>query len=227
MKPFVDNTIIILDLENPPMVVEEYDGYTVVSDPIPSGSKVRFCNELIKIIPQKEIVFGGGNPFGLGPAAMAFLCQKYNKKAVFFAAKRNDPTPYQKMALNCGAEYHWLNMGMLTVCQARAREYTAKDPDNRFQLPLGLEHPTVIESIVNTFRGLQIYHNLDPVEVWSVGSSGTINRGLQEAFPFKPVGVIQIGHDMSEREIGRAKRVISVYKWNQKIKLKDGPILAL
>lgn len=217
------NEVLDWEDDNIPLLVEEYEGYTVVSDPLPAGSKVRFCDHFVKTLEKDEIVFGGGNPLGLGPAAMSQLSKKYGKKCTFFFAARKEPTIYQQMAIDNGANIIWVQNGMLAVTKARAREYTTEDPKNRYVLPLGLEHPTVIGSIIKVFENLKKNKNLRPVEVWSVGSSGTINRGLQFAFEDVPVGVVQIGHALDERETGRAKKVISPYKWNQEIKAKDKP----
>ena len=62
-----------------------------------------------------------------------------------------------------------------------------------------------------------------PSEIWSVGSSGTISRGLQLAFPEIPVNVVSVGHKMNEREIGRAKYYRSEYQFDKAIKEYEMP----
>ena len=120
-----------------------------------------------------------------------------------------------------GAIYKWVNMGMLTVTQSRARKYVEENPKERVLFPLGLEHPTVIGSIIKVAR--KTLKDIDFSEIWSVGSSGTLSRGLQLAFPDKDVNVVSVGHKMSEREIGRAKFYRSEYNFDQPVGGGDIP----
>ena len=65
-------------------------------------------------------------------------------------------------------------------------------------MPLGLEHPKVLEDIRELAKGIEIEYNIKISEIWSVGSSGTLTRGLQMAFPDKDVHVVSVGHKMRE-----------------------------
>jgi hypothetical protein len=212
---------------NPAPVIDDIkleDGrviHVVRDDLIDGGSKVRFVDFMIRNLEEKEVVFGGCPATGYAQMALPLVCKKYGKKATLFMAKR-DPskyTEYQKKALKFGANIEWVNMGMLTVTLSRARKYYEADKNNRFNLPLGLEHPSVVESIVKVCRNLDI----KPTEIWSVGSSGTINRGMQNAWPDIPSNVIQVGHNMTEREIGRSKLYKSEYKFDKKVKDEEMP----
>jgi hypothetical protein len=151
------------------------------------------------------------------------VCKKYNKKATVFYAKRN-PENYtypQKLAIGLGLNIIWVNMGMLTVTKKRARDYVSEDVENRVELPMGLEHDTVFGSIIKVARELELER--PPSEIWCVGSSGTLNRGLQLAFPDIQVHCVQIGHAMNERELGRATKYISPYKFDKEVKGSDKP----
>ena len=64
---------------------------------------------------------------------------------------------------------------------------------------------------------------ITPKEVWSVGSSGTLNRGLQLAFPDAEINVVSVGHKMSSREIGRATFYKSEYKFDKPCKDSEKP----
>ena len=123
--------------------------------------------------------------------------------------------------MDLGAIYEWVNMGMLNVTKSRAKKYYEEDKSNRVLFPIGLEHPTVIGSIIKVAR--QNLNENDFSEIWTVGSSGTLNRGLQLAFPKKDVHVVSVGHKMNEREIGRAKFYRSDYKFDKKIKEEEMP----
>lgn len=198
---------------NPPPVVEEYNGFHVVrDDKLGYGSKARFIDYLVAT-EGDEWVFGGANKVGWGPISLTHVCNKYGKKATFFMAKRKEPTWHQQQVLDMGGTIHWVANGMLNVTKAKARNYYEEDTKNRRVLPLGLEHPTVLASIVKVARNLKI----KPTEIWTVASSGTLNRGLQLAFPTVPAYAVEVGHKMSDYEKGRAITMRSSYAYDQKV----------
>jgi len=200
----------------------EHDGVLVVRDDLlNAGSKVRFIDYLIESNKDiNEWVFGSCPATGYAQISLPIVCKRHNKKAVLFMAKRDEKnlTEYQKRGIELGVDYHWVENGMLTVTQKRAKDYAAESSD-RMVLPLGLEHPTVLGSIIKVARDLPV----TPTEVWTVGSSGTLNRGLQLAWPHATIHVISVGHGMSEREIGRAIYHRSEYKFDQPVKEDEMP----
>jgi hypothetical protein len=204
---------------NPPPVVEQYNGFHVVrDDKLGYGSKARFIDYLISA-DGDEWVFGGANKVGWGPISLTHVCNKYGKKATFFMAKRNEPTWHQQKVLDLGGTIHWIANGMLTVTKAKARKYYEEDIVSRRLLPLGLEHPTVLGSIIKVARSLKV----KPTEIWTVASSGTLNRGLQLAFPDVPAYAVEIGHKMSDYEKGRATIMRSSYKYDQAVEEGRSP----
>lgn len=208
---------------NPGLTVTRHDGVLVVRDDLLGyGSKIRFVDRLIRDMPQKEIVLGSCPATGYAQISLPWVASRYGKTAHLFMAARdlNNLHPYQVKGTELGAIYHWVKMGMLNVTKAHAKRYAEEDPGNRFLLPLGLEHPSVLESIVQV---CQEQLPLEPDHVWSVGSSGTLNRGLQQAYPNAEVHVVQVGHAMTPREIGRAIHHISPYKFDRPVKSCDAP----
>lgn len=205
---------------NPPPVVETYNGFHVVrDDKLGYGSKARFIDYLVKNTECDEWVFGGANKVGWGPISLTHVCNLYGKKATFFMAKRKEPTWHQQRVLDLGGTIHWVDNGMLTVTKAKARRYQEEDTKHRQSLPLGLEHVTVLASIIKVARSLKI----KPTQIWTVASSGTLNRGLQLAFPDVPAYAVEIGHKMSEYERGRAEVMRSPYKYDQAIEEQYAP----
>jgi hypothetical protein len=77
----------------------------------------------------------------------------------------------------------------------------------------------VIGSFIKVARSLP----LSPKEVWTVGSSGTLNRSLQLAWPDAEIHVVSVGHTMKEREIGRAIYHRSELKFDKPVKPEDAP----
>ena len=204
---------------NPPPVVVKHDGFLVVRDDLlGAGSKARSLDYFVKNFEGKELVFGSCPATGYAQISLPFVAKRYGKSVHLFMAKR-DPskyTDYQKRGMKEGAIYHWVDNGMLPVTQKRAKDYAAEDPENRALFPLGLEHPTVTASIIKVALSLNIP---EPEEFWTVGSSGTLNRALQIAWPNATAHVVQVGHSMTPREIGRACHWKSSLKFDKPAKI--------
>lgn len=206
----------------PKPILDEIDGITIVRDDLlEGGSKVRFLDNFIKNMNESEIVFGGGSANGYSQISLAHVCKKHNKKCVLFMAKRAKPTINQQKSIDAGADMRWVPNGMLTVTKCRAREY-AEESDDRYNLPFNYDSVSEVKKeMLKIMRG--VGKRVTPTEIWSVGASGTTSRALQEAFPDIPINVVQIGHVLSNEEIGRAKLYVSKLKYTQTPKEEDMP----
>lgn len=198
--------------------------FVVRDDLIEVGSKARFIDFLIghseEFHDKKEIVYGSSPATGFAQISGPAVCNRYNKKFVLFMAKR-DPskyTEYQKKGIELGSIYNWVPDGMLVVTEKKAKDYVALDPKNRALLPLGLENELVLASIEKVAKGL----NIEPDVVWTVGSSGTLSRGLQRAWNCE-FHIVQVGHKLTEKEAGRAIIHETSYKFNSSVKKEDSP----
>ena len=211
---------------NPEPVLSWHDGIVVVRDDLlAAGSKLRAIDYLIGHAPEykhvKEWVFGCCPATGYAQMSLPYVCNRYDKKAILFMAKRNPENyhEYQIKGMDYGAVYKWVNMGMLAVTKKRAQEYYEENKKERQVLPIGLEHPTVIASIIKVARDI----SYEPKEFWTVGSSGTLNRALQLAWPDAAANVVSVGHKMSEREIGDATYWRSELKFDKSVSEEDAP----
>lgn len=212
---------------NPQPVIVEHEGIQVVRDDLLEvGSKARAGDYIIGHDPQythvQEWVYGSSPATGYAQMSLPYICNKYNKKAVIFMAARSLDKlhPYQKKAIDLGADMRWVNMGMLAVTEKRAKDYVAESPNTRALLPIGLNHPTSIACLIRVARST----GLRPNEIWSIGSSGTLSRSLQLAFPDATVHVVSAGgHRMRDDEIGRAIWHDTPYKFTQPVKAEDTP----
>jgi len=200
---------------NPFPVVEKHlDFYVVRDDKLGYGSKSRFIDFLISTSTEvEEWVYGAANKVGWGPISMTHVCNRYGKKAVCFIAERKEPTWHQQKVLDMGGIIHWVPNGMLNVTISKAKKYFLEDPIKRRLLPMGLDHSTVLGSIIKVARSIDV----NPTEIWTVASSGTLTRGLQMAFPDVPVYAVQIGHKMNDYEKRRATVMVSPYKYDQRV----------
>ncbi len=186
----------------PAPVIEEYEGIKVVRDDLlGGGSKIRFADYLIQNQPEiEEWVYGSSPATGYAQISLSYLCRKYGKKAVIFMAERawDKLHDYQIEALKVGADMKWVPNGMLSVTEKRARDYVEQDPKVRRLLPIGFHHDTVIASMVRVALSIDV----GPNEVGTVGSSGTLTRGLQLAWPDADFHCVTVGH---KGDYGRAK----------------------
>jgi len=201
----------------PAPVVEEHDGFVVVRDDLlDGGSKMRFADYLIQSQPEiEEWVYGSSPATGYAQISLSCLCRKYGKKAVIFMADRAKDKlhEYQLRAIESGARMNWVPNGMLSVTEKRARDYVEESPNNRRLLPIGFDHPSVIASVNWVARSIDI----TPREVWTVGSSGTLTRGLQQAWPDASFHCVTVGH---KGDYGRAKVYRCEIPFNKETKVK-------
>mgnify|MGYP003111369702 FL=1 len=185
----------------PPPVIEEHEGIRVVRDDLlGGGSKMRFADYLIKSRPEvEEWVYGSSPATGYAQISLSYLCRRYGKKAVIFMAERawDKLHDYQIEALKAGADMRWVPNGMLSVTEKRARDYVRQDSRTRSLLPIGFDTRSVVASIISVARGIE-----SPTEVWTVGSSGTLTRGLQLAWPDADFHCVTVGH---KGDYGKAK----------------------
>ena len=200
----------------PPPIVEEHEGFLIVRDDlIGGGSKMRFADYLIRSQPEiKEWVYGSSPATGYAQISLARLCTKYDKKAVIFMADRavEKRHPYQLQAIQEGAIMNWVPNGMLSVTEKRARDYVSDNPTSRRLLPIGFDDPTVIASIIRVAQSMDV----SPSEVWTVGSSGTLTRGLQLAWSDAEFHCVRVGHT---GRYGRAKIYKSSYAFDKPTKV--------
>lgn len=201
---------------NPDPVIEEHKGFLIVRDDLlGGGSKVRFADYLITSNPEvEEWVYGSSPATGYAQISLSCLCRKYGKKSVIFMADRavEKRHPYQLQAIDEGAIMHWIPNGMLSVTEKRARDYVSNSPTSRRLLPIGFDHPSVLASVVRVAQSMDV----KPREVWTVGSSGTLTRGLQLAWPDAEFHCVRVGHS---GEYGRAKIYKSTYAFNKATKV--------
>ena len=205
---------------NPIPILEEHEGIIVVRDDLlVGGTKRRAGDYLISSHHHvEEWVYGSSPAHGYAQIALQMICKQYGKKAVLFMAKRSKTnlTKQQKIAIAEGADIRFVANGMLSVTEKRARDYVAEDPMRRKLLPIGVDHPTAVACVARVAQGLPI----TPTEVWSVGSSGTLIRGLQAAWPSANFHCVLVGH---KGNYGLAKTYQSPLKFSQEVPWADLP----
>lgn len=209
----------------PEPVISNYEGFFVLRDDLlEAGSKIRFVGKLLEQYQREgvtELVYGSCPATGWAQISLPLAAKRYDMKVVLFMAKRDmsNLTKEQQKAIEYGADIRWIDNGMLTVTESRARKYVANNPVNRRLFPIGLDHPMIIDSIAELCKSLPI----KPTAVWSVASSGTLSRGLQAGFPDAEVHAVAVGHKMKPEQIGRAIVHPCKYKFTDLVKDSEKP----
>lgn len=176
--------------------VTVHSGVHVVRDDLfPGGTKARFlpalfegCDEVVYASPAE----GGAQ------TALAAVAARLGKRATIFVAERQRPHPRAFMAKALGAKVYQVKPGYLTVVQARARAYC--QATGARLAPFGVDMPEAISAIAAAATAT----GLAPDEVWCASGSGTLARGLAQAWPHARRHVVQVGRELSRADVAGA-----------------------
>lgn len=188
------------------------DGKSIMivrDDLLVGGTKEAALLCFIATLPCQELVYAGPRQ-GYAQIALASACKAIGKKATLFIAQSATKHPRSLKAQALGAELREVPCGYLTVVRARAREYCKETGAQ--MLPFGL----ACEEMEAAIQARATALNIAPQEVWSVAGSGTLQRGLQRAWPQAKFYAVQIG---KPPQAGRAQVLIAKEKYEQAAKM--------
>jgi len=205
------------EVDLPKPVVKEHGGFWVVRDDLlDGGTKRRAFTVYVKNKPDVEEFVYASPRQGYAQLSLAYACKDMGRKCTVTVpqGKRYWLTD---AAEELGCNIIEVPMGFLTNIQAKAKKYCL---DNDAHLiPFGGDHPIIVETMRRTALSLGIR----PKEVWTVMSSGVLSRGLQGAWPEAKIYGVQIGHNTTLHEMGRAECFRSEYKFQQECKEPERP----
>lgn len=199
-----------------PPTIEKHDGFIIVRDDhLIGGTKLRYLHALFRICRHRYLEWVCASPtFGYTQIAVPAACKLLGLKAtVFVPARKTEPHPYTKLSLKLGADIHWVDMGMQTVLEKRARDYV-ESQNYRAKVPFGGMSRPGLEEIARTALSL----NVQPKEVWCSISSGVLCRGLQLAWPKAKFFGVVVGHKPTEEERGNAELLQAPEKYSGEAK---------
>ena len=178
-------------------IVEMHRGIMVIRDDLfPGGTKARYIGRVFD--HADEAVYASPAEGG-AQTALATAARALGKRATIFVAQRAKPHARTLEAARLGAKVVPVSPGYLSVVQARAKEYCRNT--GAFLIPFGAEIPGAVEAIAAAARAT----GLDPEEVWCAAGSGVLARGLAAAWPKARRHVVQVGRDLSPREVAGAQ----------------------
>ena len=205
------------DVKLPIPIVEEFDGIRVVRDDLlDGGTKRRAFTMYVASRPDvKEFVYASPRQ-GYAQLSLAYACHDLGRKCPVTVPK-GEKTWLTIEAEKLGCNIIQVPMGYLSNIQHKARVYCEETESHL--IPFGGDHPIIIEAMTRAALSLDI----QPKEVWTVMSSGVLSRGLQNAWPDAKVYGVQIGHNTTEEEMGRAETFRSKYTFQQECKKDERP----
>lgn len=172
-------------------IVEIHDGIHVVRDDLfPGGTKARFIPALFD--DADEVVYATPCEGG-AQTALAHVAAQLGKRATLFCAARKTQHPRVAMGQRLGAQYHFVSPGYLNVVQARGEEYADQTGAKlaAFGMPQAVD--AIAEAALST--------GLTPDEVWCASGSGTLARGLAKAWPWATRYAVEVGRELSYRDV--------------------------
>jgi len=205
------------DVELPKPIIEEFDGIKVVRDDLlDGGTKRRAFTKYVASLPNVEEFVYASPRQGYAQLSLAYACKDLNRRCTVTVPKG---TRYwlTDEAVKLGANIIEVPMGYLSNIQHKARVYCEETESHL--IPFGGDHPIIVQAMTEAALSLDI----NPEEVWTVMSSGVLSRGLQQAWPDAKVYGVQIGHNTTEEEMGRAETFRSKYKFQQECKKDERP----
>lgn len=195
----------------PPLHIEEHNGIKVVRDDlVPGGTKRRFIYTYLLSYPNSEGFIYASPRQGYAQLALAYACKDLGKKCIIYLPK-GERTDLTNESEKLGAEINEVPMGYLSNIQSKAKEREYKDGGKSKLIPFGFEDSSIINAAIEVCKEIPF----TPNEIWSVLSSGVISRGLQGAFPNAKVYGVQVGHNPTQTQMGRAIVIPNRYPFSK------------
>ncbi len=171
----------------PDPVLEEHDGFVVLRDDLLPGGTKRRAIPVFFDDAHDEYVYASP-VFGAAQLALAHTARELGKRATIFCAKRGVYAPLTQQTADAGAKICEVDFGMLSNVTGKARAYCMQTGAKL--LPFGLDDPRFVDALSRVALALPI----EPEEVWSITSSGTLTRALQRAWPRARFYGVRVGH---------------------------------
>lgn len=147
---------------------------------------------------------------GHAAEAIAYLCEVYNKKAVFFAPASKEVSAHQAVVL-CykNSELRFARIPAMPTLNAWIRGWA--DRTNSLALPFGLSGVKEVTAGIVKMADNHMKKYEEPPEFYCAVSTGTMIRGLQIGWPNSYANGIAVARNIKKGEKGLAD-VISYHK---------------
>jgi len=188
-----------------PFVVKEVNGFNVIdeSEACSVGYKARSAEFLMQQLQElnvKHIIYVQPRR-GYAGISLAWLCKEYNMKLTLIMPASKEVSDHQAICIELGAEAKFVRIAAMPNANKYAKEYA--DNIGAFFIPLGLNHPHVIAGGVRVVYDF-FKHNKHPETMWSVISTGVLQRSMQIALPDTKFKAVAVARNIQQGELGRA-----------------------
>lgn len=181
--------------------VKQYDGFNVVDDgEFEYGTKAKMADYYMSQVKKDAIVYCAPRT-GMAPLSLSYLCKKYNKKLYLFMPASKEASLHQLLAIERGATPIFVRTPAMPTLNIWAKKFA--EGINAEFAPFGLKHELVVAGGVRIFYDNFKDTNIE--EMWSVFSTGVLNRTLQIALPTTKFNAVAVARNIQEGELGRAK----------------------
>ncbi len=187
----------------PKFNVKKVDGFNVIdeSETTQVGFKARCGDLLISRVQEKELVYVCPRQ-GFASLSLAYLADMYGKKLTLFMPSCKRVSDHQLVAMEMGANVEFRRTPAMPTLNIWAKKYA--DENNAFFIPLGLKHELVTACAVRVVH--DYFKNVEhPKDMWSVISTGVLQRALQIALPKTTFHAVAVARSIQKGELGRAK----------------------
>jgi hypothetical protein len=175
----------------------------------PCGLKAYGAEKLIANLEHDTVAYAAPR-VGHAPEAIAYLCEKYNKRGVFFAAASQEITPHQAVVLGYkGCELRFVRIPAMPTMNCWIKRWAAEY--GAIALPFGLSGVKEVTAALVAMCEEHIILNGEPPEFYCAVSTGTMIRALQIGWPNALAYGVAVARNMKAGEIGEA-RVHSYHK---------------
>lgn len=180
----------------------------VRDDLLPGGTKVRILVRLMR--PGAEYVYASPAE-GYAQIALARTAALIGARATVFVAARARRHVNTAQARAFGAQVIEVRPGYLTVVTARARAYGAENGAEI--MPFGLNTQDGLDAIADAASAIRPA----PTEVWCVAGSGTLTRGLAQAWPGARLNAVRVGRSP---DVNGARLYVAPERFEQEARVR-------
>jgi hypothetical protein len=200
---------------NPPLVLTEHDGVTVVRDDLITGTKVRGADLLMSKIKQDTVAYVQPRT-GLAGVSILEVAKRHNKKVRLYMPSSKKISHHQACCIERGAEVSFHRIAAMPNLNAIAAKESKEN--GHYFIPLGLKHELVTAGLVKVARSIP-----EPDEVYTVVSTAVLSRALQIAWPNAKFTAVAVARNMKGGELGRAKVISAPEPFTKSIKEEEMP----
>ena len=200
---------------NPPLVLTEHDGVTVVRDDLITGTKVRGADLLMSKVKQDTVSYVQPRT-GLAGVSILEVAKRHNKKVRLYMPSSKKISHHQACCIERGAEVSFHRIAAMPNLNAIAAKESKEN--GHYFIPLGLKHELVTAGLVKVARSIP-----EPDEVYTVVSTAVLSRALQIAWPNAKFTAVAVARNMKAGELGRAKVISAPEPFTKSIKEEEMP----